>query len=156
MTDRPELVALGDADESITVVAITPFGLTGPYSGYRAHRLVAFHAGSEGSILPSGAGWKLFPERPPVQIGSDVADYDAGWRPAVAVLAAWYDRLRTGRGQRIDVSVQESQLALDRTRLSRFNNDGVTLHREGSRYGSFGMIACRDGWVQLVGMTPDQ
>ena len=72
------------------------------------------------------------------------------------MLAACYDRLRTGRGQRIDVSVQESELTLNRTRLSRFNNDGVTLHREGSRYGFFGMIECRDGWVQLVGLTPDQ
>ena len=138
------------------MVAITPFGLTGPYAAYRAHHLVAFHAGGEGSILPSGAGWKLFPERPPVQIGSDVAEYDAGWNAAVAVLAACYDRLRTGRGQRIDVSVQESELTLNRTRLSRFNNDGVTLHREGNRYGFFGMIECRDGWVQLVGLTPDQ
>ncbi len=104
----------------------------------------------------AGPGWKRFPERPPVQIGSDIAEYDAGWNAAVAVLAACYDRLRTGRGQRIDVSVQESELTLNRTRLSRFNNDGVTLHREGSRYGFFGMIECRDGWVQLVGLTPDQ
>ena len=156
VTDRPDLVSLGELDESISVVVITPFGLTGPYSGYRAHHLVTFHSGSEGSILPSGAGWKQFPQRPPVQIGSGVADYDAGWNAAVAVLAAWYDRLRTGRGQRIDVSMQESQLALNRTRLSRFNNDGVTLHREGSRYGFFGMMPCRDGWVQLVGLTPDQ
>ena len=43
------------------MVAITPFGLTGPYAAYRAHHLVTFHAGGEGSILPSGAGWKRFP-----------------------------------------------------------------------------------------------
>ena len=153
VTDRPEHLALGDHDEAAIVVAITPFGLTGPYAPYRAHHLVTFHAGGEGSILPSGAGWKLFPERPPIQIGSDIAEYDAGWNAAVAVLAACYDRLRTGRGQRIDVSVQESELTLNRTRLSRFNNDGVTLHREGNRYGFFGMIECRDGWVQLVGLT---
>jgi crotonobetainyl-CoA:carnitine CoA-transferase CaiB-like acyl-CoA transferase len=156
VTDRREHASLGQDREATTVVAITPFGLTGPYAAYRAHHLVAFHAGGEGSILPSGAGWKRFPERPPVQIGSDVAEYDAGWNAAVAALAACYDRLRTGRGQRIDVSVQESELTLNRTRLSRFNNDGVTLHREGNRYGFFGMIECRDGWVQLVGLTPEQ
>ena len=156
VTDRRGLISLGERDETTTVVVITPFGLTGPYSGFRAHHLVTFHAGGEGSILPSGEGWKMFPERAPVQIGADVAEYDAGWNAAVAVLAACYDRLRTGRGQRIDVSVQESQLTLNRTRLSRFNNDGVALRREGSRYGFFGMIACRDGWVQLVGLTSDQ
>ena len=156
VTDRPEHLELGDHDDATIAVAITPFGLTGPYATYRGHHLVMFHAGGEGSILPSGAGWKLFPERPPVQIGSDIAEYDAGWNAAVAVLAACYDRLRTGRGQRIDVSVQESELTLNRTRLSRFNNDGVALHREGNRYGFFGMIECRDGWVQLVGLTSDQ
>ena len=45
--------------------SITPFGLTGPYASYRAHHLVSFHAGGEGSILPSGPGWQWFPERPP-------------------------------------------------------------------------------------------
>jgi crotonobetainyl-CoA:carnitine CoA-transferase CaiB-like acyl-CoA transferase len=147
---------LGELDEAITWLVITPFGLTGPHAGFRAHPLVTFHAGGEGSILPSGPGWKLFPERPPIQIGSDIAEYDAGWNAAVAVLGACYDRLRTGRGQRIDVSIQESQLTLNRTRLCRFNNDGIRLRREGSRYGFMGMMACRDGWVQLVGMTPDQ
>ena len=138
------------------MVTITPFGLTGPYAGYRAHHLVSFHAGGEGSILPSGPGWQQFPERPPIQVGADLAEYDAGWNAAVAVLAAMYDRLRTGRGQRIDVSIQESEFTLNRTRLSRFNNDGIVLRREGSRYGFMGMMRCRDGWVQLVGVTPAQ
>ena len=156
VTDRPDHLSLGESDETTIMVSITPFGLTGPYARYRAHHLVSFHAGGEGSILPSGPGWHLFPERPPIQVGSDLAEYDAGWNAAVAVLAAMYDRLRTERGQRIDVSIQESELTLNRTRLSRFNNDGVTLRREGSRYGFMGMMRCRDGWVQLVGVTPAQ
>jgi crotonobetainyl-CoA:carnitine CoA-transferase CaiB-like acyl-CoA transferase len=158
ITDRPlsALSELGDLEESTTVVSIRPFGGSGPYADFRAHHLVTFHSGGEGSILPGGKGFKQFPNRPPVQIGSDIADHDAGWNAAVALLAAWHDRLRTGRGQRIDVSVQESELTLNRTRLSRFNNDGVVLRREGSRYGFMGMMECRDGWVQLVGLTPPQ
>ena len=151
--DRRGLRAL---DQTTTVAVVTPFGMTGPYAGYRAHHLVSFHAGGEGSILPSGPGWQRFPERAPIQAGTDLAEYDAGWNAAVAVLAAMYDRLRTGRGQRIDVSIQESELTLNRTRLSRFNNDGVVLRREGSRYGFMGMMQCRDGWVQIVGVTPVQ
>jgi crotonobetainyl-CoA:carnitine CoA-transferase CaiB-like acyl-CoA transferase len=148
--------ATGALDEATTVAVVSPFGVTGPYAGYRAHHLVSFHAGGEGSILPSGPGWQRFPERAPIQVGADLAEYDAGWNAAVAVLAAMYDRLRTGRGQGIDVSIQESELTLNRTRLSRFNNDGVVLRREGSRYGFMGMMQCRDGWVQLVGVTPVQ
>ena len=102
------------------------------------------------------AGWTQFPDRPPIQIGGDVAHFDAGWNAAVAVLAACYDRMRTGRGQSIDVSVQESQLTLNRSRISRFANDGVLLRREGNRYAPAGMLECRDGWVQLVGIGDKQ
>ncbi len=137
-------------------VVVTPWGATGPARRWRATHLVSFHAAGEGSILPSGPGWLQFPDRPPLQLGSEIAHFDAGWNAAVAALAAMYDRLRTGVGQRIDVSAQESELTLNRTRLSRFNNDGVVLRRDGGRYGTMGMIGCRDGWVQLVGMTPDQ
>lgn len=94
--------------------------------------------------------------RPPIQAGADLAEYDARWNAAIAALAAMYDRLRTGRGQRLDVSIQEAELTLNRTRLSRFNNDGVVLRRDAGRYGPMGMMRCRDGWVQLVGMTQDQ
>lgn len=158
ITDRrtTDLGVLGSVPATTTVVSITPFGSTGPYADYRAHHLITFHGGGEGAILPSGSAFKLFPDRAPVQLGSDVAEFDAGWNAAVATLAACYDRLRTGRGQQVDVSVQESQLTLNRTRLSRFNNDGITLRREGNRYGFFGMLQCRDGWVQLVMMTPAQ
>ncbi len=148
--------ALGDLDQATTLVVISPFGRTGPYADFRAQHLVVFHAGGEGAILPSGPAFARFPERPPVQIGGDAAWYDTGWNAAVAVLAACHDRLRSGHGQFVDVSAQESELTLNRTRLSRFTNDGVTLRREASRYGPFGMMACSDGWVQLVGMTPAQ
>ena len=148
------LAPLGELGEATTLVLIRPFGASGPYAGYRAHHLLEFHAGGEGSILPTGKVYSQFPERPPVQIGGDVAHYDAGWNAAVAALAACYQRLRAGRGQRIDVSAQESQLALNRTRLSRFNNDGVTMRRGPSPYGFQGMMECRDGNVELMGMMP--
>jgi len=129
--------------------SITPFGSTGPYAGYRASHLVTFHAGGEGHLLPSGAPYVGYPDRAPLQIGGDMGDYDTGANAAVSVLAACVGRLRLGIGQVIDVSAQESQLTLNRTRLSRFQNDGVVLRREGNRYGMFGMLRCRDGYVQI-------
>ena len=39
-------------------------------------------------------GWTLHPERPPVQIGSDMAHFDAGANAAIAVLAAYHRRQR--------------------------------------------------------------
>jgi crotonobetainyl-CoA:carnitine CoA-transferase CaiB-like acyl-CoA transferase len=154
-SSREGLERLGDLPETVVFVSIRPFGSTGPYAAYRAHHLTVFHAGGEGSILPSGPGLKQFPDRPPIQLGGEIAYFDAGWNAAVAALAACYDRLRTDRAQRVDVSVQESELTLNRTRMSRYNNDGVVLHREASRYGITGMMRCSDGWVQLVGIRDE-
>jgi crotonobetainyl-CoA:carnitine CoA-transferase CaiB-like acyl-CoA transferase len=148
--------ALVSDARDVVVVCVRPFGSTGPAAEHRAHHLTLFHASGEGSILPSGAGWIQFPERAPIQLGSEIAYFDAGWNAAVAALAACYDRLHGGDAQRVDVSIQESELSLNRTRLSRFNNDGVTLGREGPRYGITGMLRCLDGWVQVVGVRDEQ
>jgi crotonobetainyl-CoA:carnitine CoA-transferase CaiB-like acyl-CoA transferase len=143
--------AIGAARPEQVWCSLTPFGLTGPYSGFQAVHLTLFHAGGEGHLLPSGEGWSRFPERPPIQLGSDAGEYDAGFNAGLAVLAAVRVLRRTGRGQRIDVSAQESQLTLNRTRLSRFTNDGIAMHRGPSPYPIGGMLSCADGWVQLVG-----
>jgi crotonobetainyl-CoA:carnitine CoA-transferase CaiB-like acyl-CoA transferase len=148
ITDVPDqLVDL----EGRRVVFVSPFGRTGPHAGLAAHHLTLFHASGESSTLPSGLGFELFPERPPIQLGSDIGYFDAGWNAAVAALALLYD----GAPQQADVSIQESLLTLSRTRLNRFNNDGVCVVRERSRYGITGMMHCRDGWVQLVGMREE-
>jgi crotonobetainyl-CoA:carnitine CoA-transferase CaiB-like acyl-CoA transferase len=151
----PFLVGLRDGAAPTIWATIAPFGSTGPYATYRANHLIAFHAGGEGSIMPSGPGFTRFPDRAPIQLGSDVADADAGWNAAVAVLAACYARPHRTRGLAVDVSVQESQLTLNRTRISRFTNDGVVLSREGNRYGIAGMLLCQDGYVQLSGMRDE-
>jgi crotonobetainyl-CoA:carnitine CoA-transferase CaiB-like acyl-CoA transferase len=148
--------ALVGPTADVSVVCIRPFGSDGPAADDPAHHLTVFHASGEGSILPSGRGWVAFPDRAPIQIGSEIAYFDAGWHAAVALLAACFDRLRGGPAQRVDVSIQESELSMNRTRLSRFNNDGVLLGREGPRYGITGMLECADGWVQVVGIREDQ
>ena len=156
LTDRPAGAdGLGPLPARGIWCSITPFGLTGPYAGFKAHHLTIFHAGGEGHILPSGKGWELFPERPPLQLGSEIGHSDTATSAAVAVLAAVLRQRSTGRGERIDVSAQESQLTLNRTRLSRFNNDGIELRRDRSRYGAGGMLDCCDGRVQLVGVREE-
>ncbi len=46
-------------------------------------------------------------------------------------------------------------MTLSRTRLNRYLNEGVCVGREKRRYGVTGMLACRDGWIQLVGMRDE-
>lgn len=139
--------------EGLVRCSIRPFGACGPFAAFRSTHLTTFHAGGEGHLLPSGLGWTMFPDRPPLQIGADAGDHDAAALAAVAILGALHQRARTGVGQRIDISEQEAQLTLNRTRLSRFNNDGIVVRRIPTPYPIGGMLTCLDGYVQLVGLN---
>jgi crotonobetainyl-CoA:carnitine CoA-transferase CaiB-like acyl-CoA transferase len=156
VTDRPDLVQRSPARAiPKPVVVVTPFGLTGPYSRWRGHHLTVFHTAGESSTLPSGLGFESFPDRPPLQLGADIGYFDAGWNAALVALALLHDT-RSGRDPLIaDVSVQEAELTLSRTRLNRYLNEGVCVGRERRRYGVAGMLACSDGWIQLVGMRDE-
>jgi crotonobetainyl-CoA:carnitine CoA-transferase CaiB-like acyl-CoA transferase len=151
---RVEALASGVTDT--VVLCMRPFGSTGPYAEHKAHHLTLFHSSGEGSTLPSGLGWELFPDRAPVQLGSEIGYFDAGWNAAVAGLAACYGALPSGGGEWVDVSLQESILSLSRTRLNRFLNEGVNVGREKSRYGITGQLRCSDGWAAVIGIREEQ
>jgi crotonobetainyl-CoA:carnitine CoA-transferase CaiB-like acyl-CoA transferase len=83
--------------------AITPFGLTGPYARFRARDLVVVAMG--GSAATTGD-----PDRPPVRCTMPTSHYHAAPEAALGILMALQARLASGRGQLVDVSLQEVQL----------------------------------------------
>ncbi|HUJ67696.1 MAG TPA: CoA transferase, partial [Acidimicrobiales bacterium] len=148
--ERPEVRALPRP-----AVLVTPFGLTGPSACDPGYHLTVFHTAGESSTIPSGLGFELFPDRPPLQLGGDIGYFDTGWNAALVSLAILHDSLSGADPLVADVSMQESELTLSRTRLNRFLNEGVCVGRERRRYGVTGMLACSDGWIQLVGMRDE-
>jgi crotonobetainyl-CoA:carnitine CoA-transferase CaiB-like acyl-CoA transferase len=156
VTDRPDLLeACRIGIVAKPVVLVTPFGLTGPYARSCAHHLTVFHAAGESSTIPSGLGFERFPDRPPLQLGGDIGHFDTGWNAALVALAILRDTLSGEDPLTADVCMQESELTLSRTRLNRLLNEGVCVGREKRRYGVTGMLACHDGWIQLVGMREE-
>ncbi|MBI2866137.1 MAG: CoA transferase [Chloroflexi bacterium] len=93
--------ALAQIRPDIIVTSITPFGSTGPYSSYQGTDMVCQAMG--GLMFPHG-GERSTPHKLPC----DQAYFQAGLQAGVATLTAHYRRLRTGVGQRVDVSVQEA------------------------------------------------
>ena len=79
---------------------IKGFGGSGPYAGFAVQQPIAQAAAGAFSINGEPGG-------PPMMPGP-LGDAGAGVYAAVAVLAAWAQRLRTGRGQEIDLSMQEA------------------------------------------------
>ena len=85
--------------------AISGFGATGPRSGDAANDLF-MQAYAGGMSITGEVG------RGPVKMGLSVADIGAGMLATIGILMAVEARHRTGRGQRVDTSLLEGQMAM--------------------------------------------
>jgi crotonobetainyl-CoA:carnitine CoA-transferase CaiB-like acyl-CoA transferase len=94
--------ALEKINPRVVMVSITPFGQTGPYRHYKAPDMVAWAMG--GMMYTVGAA-----DRPPVRISHHSHAYMlAGIDAAGGAMLALCHREMTGKGQHVDVSIQES------------------------------------------------
>ena len=129
-------------------VAIADFGLSGPLSGWRLEPLPALAA--SGTLHASG-----FPDRPPCWLPGHLAHDCASVYGAVGAVAAVMDRARTGRGQLVEVSVQEAALAGTvpwSVVLQDYLKINPLLPAHGNRNadGNYWVLPAKDGWVRTV------
>ena len=139
--------SLKEINPRLIMTSITPFGQTGPYRDCRAYPLNVFHSGGEGYLTPGGVeniG------RPPLKVGGFLVEYDSGLSAAIAILAALYWRRKSRVGQYIDISKQESLMALNRLDMVRSANEGevITRAKQGVPYG--GALPCKDGYTVFI------
>ena len=84
------------------LVSISPFGQTGPYRDYKAPDIVAWALGGHMSICGP-------PEGPPYHVSHhSLACLLAGGDAAVGAMVALHQRLRSGRGQHVDVAIRDA------------------------------------------------
>jgi crotonobetainyl-CoA:carnitine CoA-transferase CaiB-like acyl-CoA transferase len=94
--------ALARENPGLVYCSVSGFGRTGPYADRGGFDLIA--QGMSGLMSITGEG----PGRPPVKVGAPVTDITAGILAAMGVLAAYTNRLKTGRGQMVDTSLFEA------------------------------------------------
>lgn len=108
----------------LILVSVTPCGQTGPYKDFRGTDLIPFALG--GYMHMCGDS-----ERAPVRISLPQAYHHASGAGAAGALAAHFHRLRTGRGQHVDVSAQQVYLSLMAQPYATWDYLQQNLHREG-------------------------
>lgn len=110
--------------KDIVFVAITGFGLSGSRADLTCYDLIA--EGYSGIMDVTGAG-----EGAPQKIGAPAADMLAGQDAAMAALAALFDRQKSGKGRKIDISLVESMTRFLACRISSYLGSGEVPRRTG-------------------------
>lgn len=101
-----------------------------------------------------------FPDDAPVKAGPAVVDFAAGSHLASAVLAALFQRERTGMGQHVEVAMQDAIVpTLTSNIAGMLEADGEFPERTGNRHG--GLAVCPyniypviDGWLAILCLRP--
>lgn len=133
--------------ETCVHVTTSSFGTTGPYASWRG-----------GSLADWAAGGYLFitgdPDREPLSGPENMCAYAAGYTAALGAEAALIDRIRTGRGRRLDISVMETMLLQHQSTFAR--TAAGHLRRRTGRYTEVYPLTvrpCRDGYVSIGVVT---
>ncbi len=95
----------------VIYASVKGFGLSGPYADFKCFDSVAMAMGGAFSVTGEVGGEPLPP-------GMTVGDSGTGVQLALAITAAYVQKLRTGEGQRIELSMQEAVTYYMRTRLA--------------------------------------
>jgi len=135
---------LNKINPRLIMASITPFGRDGPYRDYKADSLVAGALG--GQLYVSGE-----PEKPPLKPFGNQSYYLASLFAAIGVLLALYRRHASGRGQHIDISLQECvAAALDHVLVRYFYEDTVAQRRGSLHWNNaFRIFPAKDGYILL-------
>ncbi len=148
--------ALTEQFDHLVAVSVTDFGTAGPYSSWRATDPVLYALSTALSRTGPTSGT---PVLPPSGVASATAAVQAAW----AALAAYYRRLRSGRGDFIDFSRYEAVLqSLD----PPYGTEGqavagvkrsTELWRGRPRNQNiYPIFRCRDGFVRICLLSPRQ
>lgn len=137
---------LAQLNPRLIYAAASGFGHSGPDSLKPAYDILAQARGGVMSIT----GW---PDGQPTRVGLSFGDLAAALFTAVGINAALYDREKTGRGQKIDVSMLDCQVALLENALVRYQVDGVSPQPLGHRHPTitpFQAVKARDAYIVIA------
>lgn len=130
----------------LVVASVTGFGLSGPNAEYASTEIIA--AATSGQLFIQGDRGQ-----PPLKTAGQPFEHAAGVHAAIGILSALWVRDAIGRGQLVDVAVQESAAHFTQMAMTWYTHLGVIQGRIGSRmpFGHpFTILPCLDGYVAIT------
>ncbi len=138
--------ALAGVNPRIVLASISGFGQTGPYRMRAGFDQVAQGMGGLMSVTGlAGQG--------PVRAGIAVADSAAGLYAATGILVALAERERSGRGQWVQTSLLQAQIAMMDFQAARYLVDGAVPGQAGNDHPfstPTGVVETADGAINLA------
>lgn len=119
--------ALARVNDKIIYGAVSGFGSYGPDSNKPGYDIVAQAEGGIMSITGERGGG-------PVRVGCAIGDVLGGMNLIIGVLTALVARQITGKGQRVDISLEDSVVASLENTGVRYFSTGELPERMGNRY----------------------
>ena len=126
--------------------SIGAFGARGPLSDQPGYDPLLQAASGIMSVTGEADG-------APVRVGVSLVDLGTGVWAALGVLAALYERERTGTGRTLEISLYETALSLLAYQLVGFLGTGFVAGREGSAFPQivpYQVFPTRDGELMIV------
>jgi crotonobetainyl-CoA:carnitine CoA-transferase CaiB-like acyl-CoA transferase len=140
---------LSEVNPRLIMASGSGFGSFGPYAGEPAMDLTI----QARTAIMSTTG---FMDGPPTRTGPSVVDFMAGAHLFGGVAAALYQREKTGRGQHVEVSLQDAIIpSLSSNFAGMIYSHGTIPERTGNRHGGlavtpYNAYRTSDGWVTVL------
>lgn len=141
-----------EANPGIIYARLKGFGLSGPWADYKCYDMVGQAAAAAFSITGEADG-------PPMRPGPTMGDAGTGVQMALAISAAYVQKLNTGKGQLIELSMQEAMTYYLRTAVSGTHYGETAAPRSGNgQLPTMSLYQCAgDGpndYVYVMAVTP--
>lgn len=141
-----------EINPEIIYARIKGFGLSGPWADFKCYDMVAQSAAGAFSITGE-------PDGPPMRPGPTIGDTGTGVQMALAITAAYAQKLRTGKGQLIEMSMQEATAYYLRTATASTGFGEKPTPRTGNgRLPTMSLYPCKGGgandYVYIMAITP--
>ena len=138
-----DVLSLGNPN--LILVSVTGFGAKGPRSQHNSCDLVASAFGGQMHVTGSSS-------TPPLKPFGEQSYYTASLFAAVSILLALRKRARTGKGEHMDISVQEAVVSTLDHVMVRYFYENTIAKRQGGAYWnhSFCILPCKDGHILLA------